>query len=179
MTPEDSLQSLLTKYQSELPLFSDGRIDYTNATTAPAVLCFLEHDGEILLLKRSEKVLAYKGKWHGVGGFLDEPGKTLREKVLEELHEELGLPDDCVEKIEFRGTQKIHDTAIDRTWILYLVLVQLNYKPSLHLDWEHTDYRWIHPEDIYQFDTVDRLTESLQQVFQSPTSGSAVIAKKF
>ena len=36
------------------------------------VTCFLEHGGEIPLLRRSQRVGTYKGRWAGVSGYIEE-----------------------------------------------------------------------------------------------------------
>jgi hypothetical protein len=65
-------QDIISRLAEKLPKFLDGRIDYTDAKEAAVLNCFVMHDGELLLLKRSDKVSHYKGVWHVVAGFLDE-----------------------------------------------------------------------------------------------------------
>lgn len=71
---------MMGNFAKILPHFPDGRIDYSHASKAPVVIIFVKHKGKILLLKRSSKVRAYKGKWQVVAGYLDEV-KPLREKT--------------------------------------------------------------------------------------------------
>ena len=75
---------IILKEFIDLPKFEDGRIDYTSSKKAPILLCFVKFQEKILLVKRSNKVGNYQGKWNVVAGFIDEP-KPLKEKVLEEL----------------------------------------------------------------------------------------------
>ncbi|MCL0057688.1 hypothetical protein M1N05_01270 [Dehalococcoidales bacterium] len=35
------------------------------------VTCFLESDGEILILRRSAQVSSYQGRWAGVSGYIE------------------------------------------------------------------------------------------------------------
>ncbi len=35
-------------------------------------------------------------------------------------------------------------------------------KPIIKLDWEHTEYRWIKPQKMKDFDTVPGLEKSLE-----------------
>ena len=83
---------------TSLPRFPDGRINYTGAKKAAVLLCAVKHDDKILLLKRSDKVGNYRGKWNLVAGFLDQP-RPVREKVLEEIREELGLSEEQINDI--------------------------------------------------------------------------------
>ena len=52
------------------------------------VTCFLTHRGRILLLKRSDRVGSYRGRWAGVSGYMEtEPDA----QALVEIFEETGL----------------------------------------------------------------------------------------
>jgi len=56
------------------------------------VTCFLESDGEILILRRSGQVGTYQGRWAGVSGYIET---TADEQALVEIKEEAGLsPED-------------------------------------------------------------------------------------
>jgi len=48
------------------------RVDYTNSKIAPVLICFIKHKDKFLLLKRSDKVLAYKNLWSVLAGFIDD-----------------------------------------------------------------------------------------------------------
>ena len=54
------------------------------------VTCFLEHDGQIMILRRSERVGTYRGKWAGVSGYIEE-GSTPSQQAWIEIKEEAGL----------------------------------------------------------------------------------------
>jgi hypothetical protein len=58
-----SLMKKLREFSKKLPKFEDGRIDYTNSDSAPGLNVFLEHEGKILIMKRSNKVGAYRKTW--------------------------------------------------------------------------------------------------------------------
>lgn len=135
-----------------LPKFPDGRIDYSHSITAPVVIVFVKHKDKILLLKRSKKVAAYQGKWSVVAGYLDEP-KPLKQKVLEELNEEVGIKEDEVAGIKWGQSYKFRDDSINRLWLRFPVLIELKKKPDIVLSWEHTEFKWIKPEQIPDFDT--------------------------
>jgi isopentenyldiphosphate isomerase len=128
---------IIKEFSEKLPHFPDGRINYSNSDIAPVVTCFLKDKDKILLLKRSDKVRTYKGKWNTVAGYLDEP-KTIREKALEK----------------------------HKTWITCPVLIELKNKPEIKLDWEHTEYKWINPEELISFDIVPKLDKSLRRVLK-------------
>lgn len=114
-------------------------------------------------MKRSEKVGAYKGKWNTVTGYLDEL-KTICEKALEELQEELGLSRKDILQIKLGTSYEFFDPRVKKTWLVHPVLVELKQKPDIKLDWENTEYKWIYPKDLLRFDIVPLLEESLRRV---------------
>jgi 8-oxo-dGTP pyrophosphatase MutT (NUDIX family) len=145
-----------------LPRFPDGRIDYSNANVAPVITVFVRCKKKYLLLKRSDKVGTYRGKWNAVGGYLDEL-KPIREKVLEELKEELGIDEKNISSIIFGKSYELVDKEVGKTWLVHPVLVEVK-KGTIKLDWEHTDYKWIELEELADFDTIPQLDRSLKNV---------------
>ena len=160
---EEEILKLLHEFAEKLPKFPDGRIDYSNSDVAPVITIFIRYGDKILLLRRSGKVGTYKGKWNTVAGYLDEV-KPIREKVLEELLEEVGIREDEVSSINFGESYKFVDQLVNRTWIVYPVLVDLKERPEIKLNWEHEEYRWIDPKELKNYDTVPKLEESLKRV---------------
>ncbi|MBI2474375.1 MAG: NUDIX domain-containing protein, partial [Candidatus Taylorbacteria bacterium] len=75
-----------------------GQVDFTYARYAPVINCVLKYGDKILLVERSPKMRLYPGLWNGIAGFLDD-GKTLEEKVQEEIKEETGLSKEHIVKI--------------------------------------------------------------------------------
>lgn len=82
-----------------MPKFPDGRINYTDCFEAPVTTIFVFYRGKILLLRRSNKVAAYQGKWNVVAGYLDDPKVALKDKVIEEVTEELGVNNQKLQKL--------------------------------------------------------------------------------
>lgn len=162
MDEEEKIRSLITSFSEKLPHFSDGRIDYTNSDTAPVITIFICLEDKVLLLKRSEKVLTYKGKWNTVAGYLDEIG-PIQEKILEELSEELCIMEEDICLIKIGESYTFSDSSAKKTWIVYPVKVELCRDVPIILDWEHTEYIWINPKDIELFDTVPNAKISLKK----------------
>ncbi len=160
--PNPDIQSILKEFDG-LPKFPDGRIDYTHSEKAPVLTCFVKFEEQILLLKRSERVGTYKGKWHTVAGYIDEP-KPIQQKALEELKEELDIHIEDVSSFTSGEPYEFSDQRAKKSWIVHPVLVELNKTPEIKLDWEHTEFRWILPEEVEAYDTVPKLNESLKRV---------------
>lgn len=157
------LKKILQDFSEKLPKFSDGRIDYSSSDKAPVLTCFMKYKDKILLLKRSDKVSNYQGLWNTVVGYLDE-FKPLEEKAREELQEELSITADMIEKIKLGEPYEFSDKNINKIWIIFPVLVELNKEPVIKLDWEHTEYKWIDPADLKKFDIVPNLEETWGRV---------------
>lgn len=163
MKNEIILEKVLQEFLEKLPKFPDGRINYSGSDKAPVLTCFVKYKDKILLLKRSDKVRTYQGLWNTVAGYLDE-FKSLEEKAREELQEELGITADMIKKIKLGEPYEFSDKKINKTWIIFPVLVELNKEPIIKLDWEHTEYKWINLVDLKKFDIVPNLDETLIRV---------------
>jgi len=155
--------NLTLKEFDGLPRFPDGRIDYSNSDKAPVLTCFVRCEDKILLLKRSDRVRTYQGKWHTVAGYIDEP-KPIRQKALEELEEELDIHSKDVSDFTAGEPYEFFDEGAKMSWIVHPVLVELKNKPQIRLDWEHTEFMWISPNEVEGYDTVPKLDESLKRV---------------
>ncbi len=146
-----------------LPKFPDGRIDYSFSKKAPVINCFVKYKNKILILKRSDKVRSYKGKWNSVGGYIDED-KPIKQKVLEELYEELKIGSEFIKDVKEGESYEVIDGDIERTWIIFPFMVELSKKPNIILDFEHTDFKWINPDELFKYDVVPGLETLLKKL---------------
>jgi isopentenyldiphosphate isomerase len=160
---ESEIERQIKELTERLPHLPDGRIDYAHSDLALVVTCFVKFQDKILLLRRSDKVRTYQGKWNTAAGYIDEL-KPLREKALQELSEELGIGAEDIERFTFGEPFEFDDPAIKKTWRVHPVLAVLKHRVEISLDWEHDESRWILPEEIKNFDIVPRVDESLKRV---------------
>ncbi|MCK4453768.1 NUDIX domain-containing protein [Candidatus Parcubacteria bacterium] len=176
---EEKILNTIKEFYKKLPKFPDGRIDYSNADIAPVITVFVKYKDKILLLKRSDKVRTYQGKWNTVAGYLDEL-KPMREKALEEIQEELKINKNNILSFHIGETYRFKDNKVNKnlafgknfvsrfarnkTWIVHPVLVELKKLPRIKLDWEHTEYKWIKPKELKKFDIVTNLEKSFKKV---------------
>ena len=151
------------KFNSELPHFPDRRINYANAKEAAVVVVFVKFKDEFLLLKRSDKVRTYKGKWQCVAGYFDEV-KPVRAKAFEELREEVGLDHAMVSAVIVGEAFKQTDKELGITWIVSPVLVELKKKPEIKTDWESSNYKWVHPTGFRDLDTVPNFSTAFKKL---------------
>lgn len=129
------------------------------------VTCLLENNGEILILKRSEKVRTYRGLWGGVGGYVEGEEKPL-ETVIKEIKEEVDIEKDDIILIKQGDSVEFTDIyeGENYDWIIYPFLFYLEKRDGVKIDWEHTEYRWILPSDIEKYDTVPHLKEIVSKI---------------
>lgn len=134
---------------------------------ANVVTCFLLRrsggDDEILLLRRSQQVGTYRGRWAGVSGYIEETDPLTQAHT--EIEEETGLAREDVQLLSTGDSLEVVDAEADRTWIVHPFLFEVREPASIRADWEHTETRWIRPEEVFQYETVPQLAEALMRVY--------------
>ena len=126
------------------------------------VTCFLESDGEILILRRSRQVGSYQGKWAGVSGYIET---TADEQALVEIAEETGLSQEDLKLIKRGEPLSIEDEKLGVKWVVHPYLFRIKDRGKIKIDWEHKEARWIKPEVIGNYQTVPKLKETLARVY--------------
>lgn len=160
---EKEILQLIKEFSEKLPKFPDGRIDYHDSDTAPVVDVFVKYQDKILIVKRSDKVGTYRGKWNCLSGYLDEL-KPIFQKALEEIKEELAIDKDNILSMRLGETYSFTDERIGKTYIVHPILAELKNQPVIRLDFEHTEYKWIKPEELKSFDIVPNTDKGLEKV---------------
>lgn len=136
------------------------------------VTCFLLRRGEggdeVLLLRRSQRVSTYRGRWAAVSGYLEVDSPL--EQAQQEIEEEAGLSRQDVRLITAGEPLQVVDESIGVRWTVHPFLFEVTVdrlKPvPLKLDWEHVEWRWVPPQDVVRFETVPALAETLDRVYQ-------------
>ena len=128
------------------------------------VTCFLESDGEILLLRRSEQVGSYQGRWAGVSGYIET---TADEQALVEIGEETGLCGEDLKLVKRGNPLSIMDEKLGVKWVVHPYLFHIKDRDKIKIDWEHKETKWIDPKDIDDYQTVPQLRETLARVYKS------------
>ncbi len=131
----------------------------------PVVTCFLRHRGEVLLLRRSEAVGSYQGRWGGVAGHVEgDPDAA----AMQEIEEETGLHRAVT--LARRGEPfAVEDEALGTRWIVHPYLFDCDSRDA-RLDWETTEAAWVAPTEILRRDTVPQLWTSYDHVAPSLAS---------
>lgn len=137
------------------------------------VTSFLQYKQRILILRRSKEVKQYKGKWAGVSGLVEVGEKKKHdERAYLEIEEETGLKKSDVELVRRGRIIEIKDKEILWRVSPYLFIVK---KPKkIRINWEHTDFKWIIPNQISKYNTVPGLIETLRRVYIHPEIESQI-----
>lgn len=120
-----------------------GQTDFTNIRWAPVINCVVKCGEKILLVQRNKDLNFYPGYWNGISGFLDD-NKSLRQKVEEEMREELGLAKKSIKKITLGKIFHQQAPRYKKTWIVHPVLVEVS-TDAIKLDWEAQAFKWLTP----------------------------------
>jgi 8-oxo-dGTP pyrophosphatase MutT (NUDIX family) len=136
----------------------------SNLQEKRVVTCFLESDGEILVLRRSGQVGSYQGRWAGVSGYIET---TADEQALTEIAEETSLPQEDLKLIKKGKPLPIEDDKLGVKWVVHPYLFHIKDRSKIKIDWEHKETKWIKPEELENYQTVPKLKETLTRVYES------------
>ena len=126
------------------------------------VTCFLKSENKILLLRRSQQVGTYQGRWAGVSGYIET---TADEQALTEIAEETGLSQEDLRLIKRGKPLPIKDEKLRVKWVVHPYLFHVKDRDKIKIDWEHKEARWIKAEELDSYQTVPKLKETLARVF--------------
>jgi hypothetical protein len=143
---------------------TEGRVDLPLVRERPVVSCFLEREGRVLVVRRSDKVGSFQGKWSGISGFL-EGEEAPEARAVREIEEETGLTD---VSLVARGP-----TVLSRGGdTVYRIHPFRFHAPrgDVRLDWENVEYRWIDPAELPRLDGVPKLMAVYRAALQGPVS---------
>ena len=134
---------------------------------AKVVTCFLLRrrggEDELLLLRRSQEVGTYRGRWAGVSGYIEE--RDPLSQAYTEIEEETGLTREDVRLLHSGEPLEVVDAEAERTWIVHPFLFEVGEPAKIRADWEHVETRWIRPDEVFQYETVPQLAETLMRVY--------------
>lgn len=134
--------------------------------TNKIVTSFLKFGNRILILRRSEEVSTYKGRWGGVSGFIEKDEKPL-ERAVTEIKEETGLTKNDFELMKEGRSFSFNDEneELGIKWVVHPFLFRTKNK-NVKIEKEHFEFKWIKPDELEQYFTIPKLEESLRRVLE-------------
>ena len=113
---------------------------------------------QILIVRRSNRVGSYQGRWAGVSGFV-EPNVPPESQAYTEIFEETHLTNEQVRLLRRGEVVEYVDESIGRHFYIHPFLFEVPNPDAIHTDWEAIDMRWIAPSELHNYETVPKLWE--------------------
>jgi predicted aconitase with swiveling domain/8-oxo-dGTP pyrophosphatase MutT (NUDIX family) len=139
---------------------SRGTVELPDIRARRVVTAILRNRGRILIVRRSEKVGTFRGKWSAISGHI-EGREDPKRRAIVEVREETGI-----RAITFRGAG---DPVLARDGTTIYVVHPFLFDTSnrqVRLDWENVEHRWVRPEELERFESVPRLVDVVAAVLQ-------------
>jgi len=174
-------------------------------TETHVVTVFLRNDGDVLLLRRSDAVGSYSGRWGAVAGHAEgerrpegdarkrERGASSAERpvseghpdsaVREEIREETGIDPDAETALIRRGDPfPVVDDDLGRRWVVHPYLFDCTTR-AVDPNEETVEFEWTAPSAILRRETVpdlwtsyDRVRPTVETVAGDADHGSAWVS---
>lgn len=130
-----------------------GVLELPEVVEVPVVTVFLQRrDGRVLLLRRSDRVGSFRGRWAAVSGHIE--GAIPRAQALQEVVEETGLRSSEVQLLSEGPMVYARDGG--RIYAVHPFRFHA-VRSEVTLDWEHTEAEWVDPTEILRREVVPRL----------------------
>jgi uncharacterized protein len=135
-----------------------GKVELPDVRGKAVVTAILWNRGRILIVRRSDRVGSFRGRWSAISGSL-EGREDPKARAVREIREETGLG-----RPRFRAAGPPVLARADAT--IFIVHPFRFDAPSrrVRLDWENVESRWIRPDELNRFRTVPRLQEVVASV---------------
>jgi len=124
------------------------------------VTSFIKYNDQILILKRSEKVRSMKGLWSGISGIIENNENPIdRAKI--EIFEEVGIKEKEIRLVKKLEKMRIQSQQYkNHEWEIFPFLFETNNE-SIELNWENSEFKWITPKELKNYQTVPSLEKIL------------------
>jgi 8-oxo-dGTP diphosphatase len=118
---------------------------------------------KFLIVQRSKHEIAYPGKWGFPGGKV-EKGETITDTLKREILEEVGLEIEN-EKEYILDYTFVRPDGHNVVGMCFAVKAKSEDVKLLSKDFD--DYKWIHPNELKDFDHVERMDEVIELAFKN------------
>ena len=134
----------------------NNNLRFTNIVTS-----FIKNGDRILILKRSDKVKSMKCLWAGVSGIIEKNDTNPLARAKTEILEETGINEEEIELLKANERMKIESAQYkNHEWNIFPFLFKTE-NPEIKLNWENSEFKWIKPNEIKNYETVPELEKIL------------------
>ena len=113
----------------------------------------LEHDGRVLILRRKQDDDTYPGLWDCPGGHF-EAGESAEECMVREAREECGL------EVELVRTGRLIEYVDEYGRSVAVPFLLASSSDAVTVS-EHSEHRWVAPEELGRYRKVPAMEEAL------------------
>jgi phosphomecalonate degydratase small subunit len=138
-----------------------GEVDLVGVEAKPVVSAFLRNRGRFLVVRRSDRVGSFQGRWSAISGYV-EGREDPKERAAQEVREET-----AIKGARFRRAGEPVITRHGNTaFIVHPFLFDVATR-RVKLDWENVEFRWITPGGLTELSTVPRLELVLERILHA------------
>ena len=124
------------------------------------VTSFIRDNGKLLILKRSDKVKSMRGLWAGISGIIEKNEEPLKRARIE-IFEEVGITEDEITLVKSAEEMRVNSPQYENhEWEIFPFLFEAK-NPTIKLNWENSEYKWIDVGELEKFETVPSLQKVL------------------
>tara|TARA_Y100001001_G_scaffold152787_1_gene165829 strand:+ start:292 stop:615 length:324 start_codon:yes stop_codon:yes gene_type:complete len=99
--------------------------------------------------------------WAGVSGIIEKHDKTPLDRAKTEIREETGIGENEIELLKSIEQIKIESAQYkNHEWNIFAFLFKTK-NSKVKLNWENSDYNWIKPNELKNYETVPELEKIL------------------
>lgn len=135
-----------------------GVVEVEGVEVVDVVTAFLvDRTGRVLLLRRSESVGSFQGRWSAVSGYLEAPNPI--DQALTEVAEETGIASGHLTMGQEGAVVCARDAR--RVYRVHPFRFTVG-ETAVRLDWENVESRWAAPDAMRTLATVPKLWECFE-----------------
>ena len=125
------------------------------------VTSFIKNNDKVLILKRSDKMKSMKCLWAGVSGIIEKNDTTPLARAKTEILEETGISEEEIKLLKANERIKIEAAQYkNHEWNIFPFLFSTK-NSKIKLNWENSEFKWIKPNEIKNYETVPELEKIL------------------
>ena len=99
--------------------------------------------------------------WAGVSGIIEKSDTTPLARAKIEIFEETGIDEREIELLKSIEQMKIESAQYkNHEWNIFPFLFKTK-NPAIKLNWENSEFKWIEPNEIKNYETVPELEKIL------------------